>query len=648
VFSLPAQQPAPDLSRMDVEDLMNIKVTSVSKREQSLARTAAAVYVIGQEDIRRSGAMNLPDLLRMVPGVDVRQIDANTWAISVRGFTNRYSNKVLVLIDGRSVYSASFSGVYWENHDMPLEDIERIEVIRGPGATVWGANAVNGVISIFTKPAKDTQGGLAVVGGGSQVHSLELVQYGGRAAGGNFRAFAKHFDIGNSRMPDGSLAADHWMRIHGGFRGDWDLSPRDNLMVQGDLFANEANQLRRDGYYPTPGAAVHNEAMDATGGDLLARWNHTAASGSQTSLQAYFDSYRRTDFALPEFMRSFDLDFQHHLASRGRHDLVWGLGYRASLTGVAPGFALKVSPRVKTDQLYSAFLQDEIRLADSLWLTAGLKVEHNPYTKFQTEPSIRLAWSPPGGSQTIWASASKALRQPARTDTSLEMEMQRLSLGPDLVQSLRLVGNPSPKNEELRDYELGYRRDLSAKLSFDGASFVSFYHHLNSFELGRPSIVPGVPATVVIPAIIGNLARAFDWGGEASVRWSITSRWRIAPGYSYLHAALRSEPESTGQPVFEVATDFPRHTAQLRSTLNLGQKTEFDQSVYYTARLPGSAIPGHVRVDLRLVRRLGERVEASVVGQNLLKPRATEYGDSVEIVGSQVVRSVYGQIAWRF
>ena len=214
-----------DLSRMDVEDLMKIKVTSVSKREQSLARTAAAVFVINQEEIRRSGATNLPDLLRMAPGVDVEQIDANAWAISVRGFNSRYSNKVLVLIDGRTVYTPSFSGVFWDHLAMPLENIERIEVIRGPGATVWGANAVNGVISIFTKSAKDTKGTLVTAGGGSQVHGLGVVQHGGSAGSdGAYRVYGKYFDIGNSAMPGGTVAADHWMGAHGGFRTDWDLS----------------------------------------------------------------------------------------------------------------------------------------------------------------------------------------------------------------------------------------------------------------------------------------------------------------------------------------------------------------------------------------------------------------------------------------
>src|SRR5450432_462927 len=412
-----AAQPPPqtDLSRLDVEDLMNIKVTSVSKREQSLSRTAAAVFVINQEDIRRSGATNIPDLLRMAPGVDVEQIDANAWAISVRGFNSRYSNKVLVLIDGRTVYTPSFSGVFWEHLDIPLDNIERIEVIRGPGATVWGANAVNGVISIFTKSSKDTKGGLVTAGGGSQTHALGLVQYGGTAGeDGAYRAFGKYFDVGNSVMPDGSPAADHWMRAHAGFRADWDLSSRDSLMVEGDLFANQGSQTRRSSLIATPFDRIFNERTDATGGNVLARWNHTLAGGSQTSFQTYYDTYRRDDMGVPEMLKTVDLDFQHHVAAGNRHDIVWGLSYRASNTALSPGYAIAFSPPSQTDSFYSGFVQDEIRVSDSLWFTIGAKLEHNPYGGLELEPSARLAWSPSGGRHTIWAAASKAIRQPAR------------------------------------------------------------------------------------------------------------------------------------------------------------------------------------------------------------------------------------------
>jgi iron complex outermembrane recepter protein len=645
-----AQEPSQmDLSRMDVEDLMNVKVTSVSKREQSLSRTAAAVFVINQEDIRRSGATNIPDLLRMAPGVDVEQIDANAWAISVRGFNSRYSNKVLVLIDGRTVYTPSFSGVFWEHLDMPLENIERIEVIRGPGATVWGANAVNGVISIFTKSSKNSKGALVTAGGGSQVHALGLVQYGDTVGtNGAYRAFGKYFDIGNSAMPDGSSAADHWMREHGGFRSDWDLSSRDSLMVQGDLFANQASQTRRSGFIATPFDRIFNQSLDAAGGDVLARWTHTLRDGSQTSFQTYYDTYRRTDMGVPEVLRTFDLDFQHHIAAGDRHDIVWGLGYRVSDSALPPGYAIAFSPPSRTDSLYSGFFQDEIRASDSLWLTIGCKLEHNAYTGLETEPSVRLAWNPPGSRHTLWAAASKAIRQPARADADINTELATIPLSADSVQVLRVFGNPRIKDEQLRDYELGYRSEFTKTLSLDVATFLSFYRHLETTEPQPMVIIPGSPLQVEIPMLFDNKAHAVNYGGELSLNWNATPRWRISPGYSYLHATIRLDPSSQGQAEFDLADSFPRHMFEIRSSLNLWRRTEFDQSLYYTARLPGGSIPGHARLDLRLGRRLGESAEISLVGQNLLRPRSAEYGDSYDIVGTQSVRSVYAQITWRF
>ena len=640
--------PQVDLSRMDLEDLMNVKVTSVSKREQSLSRTAAAVFVITQEDIRRSGATNIPDVLRMAPGVDVQQIDANAWAISIRGFNSRYSNMVLVLIDGRTVYSPAFSGVFWEHLDMPLENIDRIEVIRGPGATVWGANAVNGVISIFTKSAKDTKGALVTAGGGSQLHTRDLTQYGGAAGNeGTYRAFGEYFDVGNSVMSNGSPAADHWMRAHAGFRSDWDLSDRDSLMVEGDLFVNEESQMRWSGFISNPFETFSTQNMDATGGDVLARWTHTMAGGSQTSFQTYYDTYRRTDMGIPESLRTFDLDFQYHVAAGDRHDIVWGLGYRVSDSALSPGYAASFTPPSRTDNLYSGFLQDEIRVSNSLWLTIGGKLEHNAYTGLETEPSVRLAWNPAGSHHVFWAAASKAIRQPARFDSDFQIELESTPLNAYSVEVLRMVGNPHVKAEQLRDYELGYRAEIAKTLSLDATTYLSFYHHLQTLEPQPMVIIPGMPMQLEIPMLIDNKAHAVDYGGEVWLNWQATPRWRISPGYSYLHATFRKDPSSDGILLID-STGFPRNMLEVRSSLNLSHGMAFDQSLYYTARIPNGGIPGHARLDLRLARRLGEKAEISLVGQNLLQPRFMEYGDSCGIVGTESVRSVYAQISRKF
>ena len=315
------------LADASLEQLLNTQVTSVSKKEQKLARTAAAVFVINQEEIRRSGAASLPDVLRMVPGVDVAQIDANAWAITIRGFNNRYSSKLLVLVDGRSVYTQSFSGVYWDQLDLPLEDIERIEVIRGPGATAWGANAMNGVINIITKSSKTTKGGLAEVTAGSGVQPVGMVRYGDTVgSAGTYRAFATYSRFTDTTLEDGSAAADGWSRVHGGFRTDWTLTPHDSVTVEGDLFSNNGGQTRYHWFEAVPFDQPYTQPITSTGGDLLVGWNHTSSGGAETSIHGYFDAYRRNDLGTLEMMKSLDLDFQNHFSGGARHDIVWGPG----------------------------------------------------------------------------------------------------------------------------------------------------------------------------------------------------------------------------------------------------------------------------------------------------------------------------------
>lgn len=652
VPSLCAQDPTPtpiDLGQASLEDLMNIQVTSVSKREEKLSRAAAAVFVISSEDIRRSGATNIPDLLRMVPGVDVEQISANAWAISIRGFNSRYSNKVLVLIDGRTVYDPFFSGTFWDQLEMPLENIDRIEVIKGPGATVWGANAVNGVISIMTKSSKDTKGGLVTAGAGSQTRAVGELQYGGNAGpDGTYRVFGSYFGIGNSASQTGGAASDNWQRSHAGFRSDWEFGANDSLMVQGDLFANQEHETIGS-LVANPYDHNFNQSLDAAGGDALALWNHTFTASSQTSLQFYYDTYRRTDFASPSKVTTFDLDFHHHLSVGDRNNIVWGFGYRSDSMGIPPGYAVAFTSPWETKGLFNVFIQDEIRISDSVWFTIGGKLEHNGFTGFETEPSMRIVWAPPGGRQSVWAAASKAIRQPSPSDSSIDVTLESIPLSAYSVEQVQLIGNPLVRAERLHDYELGYRSELAKTLSLDISTFLSFYRDLESYSPLSPVIIPGSPVIVEIPSVYGNAGHATDYGGEVYLTWKASSRWRISPGYSYLHSTLWLGQSTEGTVASSsLATEFPQNTFQVRSFYNLSRKTEFDQSLYYTARLPGGTIPGHARLDLRLGRKLGESTEISLVGQNLLRPRTLEYGDSYGIIGTEFVRSVYGKISWRF
>jgi len=642
--------PPRDLTEFSLEDLMNVKVTSVSKKEQKLSKTGAAIFVITQEDIRRSGALHIPELLRMVPGVDVARLDSNKWLVSIRGFNSRFSNKVLVLIDGRSVYSPSFSGVFWEQEDVPLEDIDRIEVIRGPGGTVWGANAVNGVINIITKSAKETQGGLITAGAGSAESAQGMAQYGGKIGEkGSYRAFGRYFDINNADSPNGGPAADGWSLAHGGFRSDWDLSPRDTLTVQGDFLHTQGgetitsvitNALPFDGMF--------NSRISVDAGNVLGRWNHTLLNGSDTSLQVYYSGHHRSEIGLDDSLRTADFDFQHHLHAGSRNDIVWGVGYRFTDNVILPGFAVSWVPARRADSLYSAFIQDEIKLSNSLSLTVGSKFEHNSYTGFENEPSAQLVWTPTDR-HTVWASAAKAIREPSQSDVSLQVALTAVPLDQGRFGLVTLFGNPDAQVEELRDFEAGYRAQVNKRLSLDFTGFLSFYKHLQTSEPQAPffAMLPG-PPHLVFPLIYAYDAHARDYGAEFFANWNVTDHWRLSPGLTLLNMSVVRDPSSQDSTVEQTPGYSPRRQFQVRSMLDLTHSLQWDQTIGYVGPLPAGNIPAYVRLDTRFGWRLGESLEFSIVAQNLLSPRHAEFPDTLGFDHTLIDRSVFGKIIWHF
>jgi len=642
-----AQQPKnPDLSQASLEDLMNIEVTSVSRKEEKKSETGAAIFVITQEDIRRSGATNIPDLLRLAPGVDVARVDANRWAISIRGFNDLHADKVLVLIDGRSVYTPSFSGTFWDLVDVPLEDIERIEVIRGPGGTVWGANAVNGVINIITMSAVATQGGLISAGGGSQDHADALLQYGGQIGhNGDYRVFGKFFDIGNSVFPDGQQSADGWLTGHAGFRSDWTLSQQDTLTVQGDfLRTNESQTITTLFSNALPLTETFNDPIRATAANILARWNHTLSNGSEMSLQLYDDYSRRVEQGFLDAQNTVDLDFQHHIGWGPRNDVVWGLGSRVIASDYGNGYNFTIVPSHRLDLLLSAFLQDQVRLTHSLSLTVGSKFEHNDFTGNEFEPSAQLVWTPTG-KQTVWMSAARAIREPSPLDDGLEDDAASVPLGASFG-IIRITGNPQMKAEELRDFEVGYRALVSKRVSLDVTSFVSLYPNLESFvaQTAYLATQQGVPY-VVLPEVFVNGDRAHTYGAEFSANWNVTDRWRISPGYTYFLMHLNGD--SSGLITQPGAS--PNHQFQVRSLLDLPHHLNWDNTLGYVGKLVVGNIPAYARLDSRVGWRLGEFVELSVVGQNLLTPRHAEFLDATYPTDYTLVeRSVFGKVTWRF
>ncbi len=639
-----------DLTQASLEDLMNMRVTSVSKREQKLSSAGAAAYVITQDDIRHSGMTNIPDLLRMVPGVDVARIDANTWAISIRGFNYRYSTKVLVLIDGRTVYTPGFSGVYWDQQDVPLEDIDRIEVIRGPGGTVWGANAVNGVINIITKKAADTQGGLVSIGTGSKENARSLVQYGGKIGGkGTYRAFGNYFNVASGQFANGNEAADGWHGVHGGFRSDWDLSPQDTLTVQGDLFGTSEGQTVTTLFSnQLPNFHTLNDKVAVGSGNVLGRWGHTFSNGSETTLQVYYDRVRRNDEASVDTLNTGDADFQYHFQIGSRHDVLAGAGYRLTDHNFTPGYEITFGTGYRRDNLYSTFLQDQIQLTSSLALTIGSKFEHNNFTGFEFEPSAQLVWTPTSR-QTVWASAARAIRQPSWFDAESKLDAASFPLGGGGFGVVQLNGNLNTQAETLLDFEAGYRVEVSKQLSLDASVFHSRYSRLQTLEPGVPYFTANpLPPHLVAPSYWDNLAHAHDYGVEFSANWNVTSRWRLSPGFSFLQMKILMDPSSRDTSTAASVGDSPKHQAQLRSTLNLPHNLEWDTSAYYVGALGVGPVGSYTRVDTRVGWRMKEGVEFSVAGQNLLTPRHTEFFDALQINPTEIERSVVGSVAWRF
>jgi iron complex outermembrane receptor protein len=528
----------PDLTTASLEDLMQIEVTSVSKKEQKLNRVAAAVYVLTHEDIRRSGYSSLPETLRMVPGLQVARIDGSKWAISARGFNGQYANKLLVLIDGRSVYTPLFSGVYWDLQNIPLEDVERIEVIRGPGATMWGANAVNGVINIITRHTRDTQGGLASVGAGTEEMASGMFRYGGKAGSqAHYRAYLRHFERDELADARGGPAADDWNVLRSGFRMDWDASPKDAISVHGDLFRARNGQRINSFLLRPPYAETVKDRMESSGGYFLTQWTHRFSERSDMGVQFYYDRSDRRDLILGALYDTLDFDFQHRYAVSGRQELVWGLGHRTTRDQVTATRMATLNPDHLAFQLTSAFVQDEIVLApERLFLTLGTKLEHNSFTGFEIQPTAKLLWSPERR-HAVWASVSRGVRTPSRGERYARLNLSSQPGPGGLAILASVFGNPALPSETLLANEAGYRFQPVERLSFDVAAFYNQYRHLLRSATGNPVLDPVPVPHLVVPVRLESGNRS-NWSGlEVSAQWTAHRRWKLAGSYTGLRTA---------------------------------------------------------------------------------------------------------------
>lgn len=643
----------PRLEELSIEQLMNIQVTSVAKKEQSIAQSAAAIYVVTADEIRRSGLSSIPEVLRTVPGLDVAQINANQWAISARGFNDRFANKLLVLIDGRSVYNTTFAGTYWDSQDYVLEDIERIEVIRGPGGTVWGANAVNGVINIITKKSADTQGGLLTASAGDFERGNVALRYGGKLnESSDFRISANGFSRNAFGKHDG------WNAKQLGFRLDTSLSSNDSLSFNGHWREGKADSTTLSTSLTPPSNIVSDTTSTNRDAHLMARWEHRISSRSEMSLQAYYDSVERFESILDQQVKTYDVEFQHRLPLGEYHDLTWGLGVRKVQDHYRNSFTIGFTPSDRINNIYSFFVQDEIALRHDLHLTLGTKFEHNGYTGFEAQPNARLIFAP-NERQSYWAALSRAVQTPSRSYSDMRINVAAVpGFKPPFTPTvISVLGNPALDSQNVVAAELGYRNQLNAELSLDLAAFYNRYRNLTTTEKGIPVFEPlPLPAHLMIPSLTRSLMRADTHGLEVSANWRPRSDWRLSMGYAWMKMQAYLDPASgdLARPN-SVAGSSPEQQLQLKSYFNLTDKLDLDTYLYFVDRLAAVrtttpapiSLPSYVRLDLRLGYRPSRSTEISVALQNVLDNKHQEFS-AVDIIPSEIPRSVYVKAALYF
>ena len=607
---------ASDASLVDLslEELANLQITSVSRRAQRISDAAASVYVITAEAIRRSGASSLPEALRLAPNLQIAQIDANQYAITARGFNNAIGNKLLVLIDGRTVYTQFYSGVFWEQQDVVLADVDRIEVISGPGATLWGANAVNGVINVITRAARETQGALASLEGGSK-EAQGIARYGGTLGGvGNFRLYAKRLERQDTKTRSGGSIDDAWNQAQVGMRADWAVA-QDSFTVQGDAYSGKGRQTRGSGALTFPPVQVG-------GSNLSARWTRQLDAGASLSLQAYYSSSRRDDAVLYRPHEDVsDVEFQHAFGFSGQQ-VVWGAGYRQARDDLGPGFFFGFVPARRTLNWSNVYAQDSIRFDHALELTLGLKVERNDYTGNELLPSLRLAWKP-DNEQLLWAALSRAVRAPSPLDRDIVLPPRPPYL---------IAGGPGFQSEVAYVAELGWRAQPTASLTYSATLFQNWWERLRS---GQPP-----PDAHVQNMIDGTTA-----GFETWASWQAASNWRLTAGYDLLREHLRVQAGSTDPVGPSALGNDPRAQWTLRSSLDVTALQEFELSLRHVAALPAPAVPAYTTADLRYGWRFRPGWTAALVGRNLLGRSHAEFGAPAG--RSEIPRSLLVQVAWQ-
>ena len=647
---------AADLTEVSIEQLMDLEVSTVTKRRQKLSETAAAVFVLSGDDIRRSGAVSIPEALRLVPGLQVVRIDSHRWTVSSRGFYNEgYANKMLVLIDGRSVYSNISQTVFWEGQDTLLEDIDRIEVIRGPGTSLWGENAVNGVINIVTRNANDTQGALIAGGGGVQEQAIGNGRFGGKV-GEDFayRGFVKYYRRDDFTNTAGTNFQDGNDRIQGGVRTDWSLGEDDRLTLQGDIFDADGGGLFTYPDLNAPFSTVANRPQHMSGGNGLGRWSHTFSETSELELQAYYDQEKLQDVGTFNGIRhTVDLDSHHSFQLGERHQILWGGGYRLLWDKLKDvGIFFVATPPNQTTHHFGLFVQDDITLVpDRFHLIAGTKLSRNSYTDFEVEPTGRLLWTPTGR-QTVWAAFSRSVRTPGRVEDGTRsnfMVTPPSTATGGLPVLVGAAGSPNFKPETALTGELGYRTEVTEQVSLDLTAFLARYNDIRTFETGTAALeTTPAPAHLFLPLDLANMMNGTTAGAELATQWRPLDWWRISAAYSFLHMDFSLDPGSTDTTSVATAEgDGPKNQVNIHPSFDLPYHFEFDPIFYYVGPLKGRNIPHYFRLDARVGWVPTDRIELSAVAQNLTDDKHQEFSGT--FTGATLVpRTFYGKATLRF
>ena len=639
-----------NLKKLSLEELSQIEVTTPSKEPQSAFRSPVAIYVITGEDIHRSGATSIPEALRLAPGVEVEQIDSGRWSVGIRGFGSRLTRSVLVLIDGRTVYTTLFAGTYWEAQDTDMADIDRIEVIRGPGGVIWGPNAVDGVINVITKSAKDTQGLLVSARGGNINLGGVTVRYGGgNGKDFNYRVYAKAFADAHEYHSNGDNY-DAWRSAQTGFRAEWSEGTRGTFTLQGDGYVEKVGEGAGAVSYTPPYSQTLFGYAYLSGANILGRWQRTFSEGNDVQVQAYVDRTNHRELNLADYRTTYDIDYLQRLKAGTRDKVSFGLGAR-----VMPIYdpiivsGLTFTPLHRTDQLYTAFLQDEIALIpERLSLTAGTKLLHTNFVSIEPEPSLRLAWTPTE-KQTVWAAFTHAVRTPSDAEENFTLSGYVGATPGGLQAFAAFLPNRNFAPEQMDGYELGYRRLVSKNLLFDFAGFANHYHDLFDEEFIVPSFSLSdapPPLHLLLPAQFRNGLLGHTTGFEIAPEWRPTKFWRLRGSYSYLDLVLGKSPTSGDLGTIPtIDGGSPKHQVIAQSSFDLAHSFQFDVSYRYLSALWGLGIPSYSTVDARFAWRVGEHLEVELTGQNLVQPHQVEY---VADVGPNVgiKRAGYLAVTW--